>query len=193
MSEQFSLVALLRNDEVFSARFKRQIEEVKKGKETVNKAASQYSKLYQDEIVEGTKKKQKLLAEGADNGLTEAEVIADYGKFLPTVQTPILNMLYFILRESEEIDRSLYQVRDQANKKINGWEDDFSSENVNEPEEMFCLLYGNKVTLETFGKLKKLKALTQSPAIEEATLAFQKCRELCEKHGIEYDKIPSLK
>jgi hypothetical protein len=46
------------------------------------------------------------------------------------------------------------------------------------------------MTHETFVKIKKLKALSQSDNENEAAAAFIKCRELCKKYGLEYDKIP---
>jgi hypothetical protein len=189
MEQQFSLVAILRDDPDFSERLAHVKKEVEKDKVIIKKAATTYTQKYQSEVEEGTKKMQKLLTEGESNGLTEEEIINQYGKFLPTVRTPILNMLYFILRESEEIDRDLYQRRDLANKKIHGWEEEKAFESLKEPDDMFTYLYGH-VTLDTFNKLKKLKALTYSPNIEESALAFKKCRELCEKYNIEYDKIP---
>ena len=189
MNKDFSLVRLLKADPDFSERLAHVKKEVEKDKVIIKKATVKYTEKYQNEVAEGTKKMQKLLSEGESKGLTEKEIKEQYGKFLPTVQTPILNMLFFILRESEEIDRDLYQRRDLANKKITGWEENFSSENVTEPDDMFMMLYGH-ITLDTFNKLKKLKALTRSPVIEESCLAFKKCKELCEKYGIDYERLP---
>ena len=39
-------------------------------------------------------------------------------------------------------------------------------------------------------KIKKLKALSQSPNEKEAFLAYRKCLELCKKYDLEFDKIP---
>ena len=60
---------------------------------------------------------------------------------------------------------------------------------LKEPENMVEYLYAD-LTLEQFDVLKKLKALTQSPNVPEATLAFRKGKELCAKYGLEWDKIP---
>jgi len=60
---------------------------------------------------------------------------------------------------------------------------------LKEPENMVEYLYAD-LTLEQFDVLKKLKSLTQSPNVNEATLAFRKGKELCTKYGLEWDKIP---
>lgn len=192
MNQECSLVSILRNDPDFSKRLAHVKKEVEKDIITIKNASEEYSNRYKEEVLEGTKKMQKLLSEGESMGLTEEEVISQYGKFCPTVRTPILNMLFFILRESEEIDRDLYQRRNLAhqNKKYIGFEEEKSLETMKEPDDMFCVLYGNRVTMDTFNKLKKLKTLTLSKNIEESTLAFQKCRELCERHNIDYEKVP---
>lgn len=191
MSEQYSLVALLKNDPDFAERLAHVKQEVEKDKVIIKKAVNTYTQKHELEIAEGTKKMRLLLTEGESKGLTEEQIVETYGKFLPTVRTPILNMLYFILRESEEIDRDLYQRRDMAekNKKYIGFEEEKAFESMKEPDDMFTYLYGH-ITLDTFNKLKKLKSLTTSNNIEESTLAFKKCRELCVKYNIEYDKIP---
>ena len=74
-------------------------EAVKKDKQNLISAAKQYTQKYETEILEGTKKRQKLLSEGKDKGLTEDEVLSSYGQFLPSVQTPILNFLFFAFRD----------------------------------------------------------------------------------------------
>jgi hypothetical protein len=52
--------------------------------------AETYNSKYKTEIIEGTKKRQLLIAAGEKEGLTEAQVIGSSG-FLPTLSTPILN------------------------------------------------------------------------------------------------------
>lgn len=189
MSE-YSLVSILRNDPDFAKALHKRTEVAKKDKETLVKAAETYSSRYEEEIIEGTKQAQKLISEGSSHGLTEEDVMKQLGRFLPTVRTPILNLLYFLLRESEEVDREMYVLREQYNQQFGHLEDNEPlSENIVDPPDMQEYLYGN-MTHETFKKIKKLKALTKSPNIEEATLAFQKCRELCSKYSLEYDKIP---
>ena len=56
---------------------------------------------------------------------------------------------------------------------------------------MFEYLYGN-ITMKTFSKLKKLKALSKSPNMNEAFSAYRKCLKLCKEHDVDFDKIPSV-
>jgi len=190
----YSLVTLLRNDPDFGPRLAKKKEEVKKDKQNLLKTAATYADKFHDEIEEGTRKSVKMLGEGKARGLAEEDVMKEVysGGFIPMVSTPILNLLYFILRESEDIDRELYASRNIQNQQYGNLEDrdaETLSDNFRTPDDMFTYLYGH-ITLETFNKLKKLKALTKSPNIEESTLAFKKCRELCSKYNIEYDRIP---
>jgi hypothetical protein len=187
----YSLISILRSDPDFATALQKRKEIVKKDKATLDKAAESYQNKYQEEILEGTEKAKLLISEGSSHGLTEEDVMKQFGRFLPTIQTPILNLLYFILRESENIDRELYETRDTDNKKYGHLTEEYiPSENVKSPDDMFTYLYGH-ISLDTFAKLKKLKSLTKSPVDEEAFLAFKKCRELCSKYNIEYDKIPT--
>ena len=187
----YSLVSILRSDPDFATALQKRKEIVKKDKATLDKAAETYQSKYQQEILEGTEKAKLLIAEGSSHGLTEEDVMKQFGRFLPTIQTPILNLLYFILRESENIDRELYATRNQENRKYGHLEEKYEpSENVKSPDDMFTFLYGH-ITLDTFIKLKKLKSLTKSPVEEESILAFKKCRELCLKYNIDYDKVPT--
>lgn len=63
-------------------------------------------------------------------------------------------------------------------------------ENEKEFQDVVGFLYGN-VTQDTFVKIKKLKALSQSKNEAEAFSAYRKCVEMCKQHGLEFDKIPS--
>jgi hypothetical protein len=189
MSE-YSLVSILKNDPDFAGALAKRKEIAKKDKQTLVKAAESYSSLYEEEIIEGTKQAQKLISEGSSHGLTEEEAMKQLGRFLPTVRTPILNMLYFLLRESEEVDREMYVLREQYNKQYGHLEDNTPlSENVIDPPAMEEYLYGN-MTHETFKKIKKLKSLSHSPNEEEAFLAYRKCHELCKKYQLDFDRIP---
>jgi hypothetical protein len=190
----FSLVTLLRSDPDFAPRLAKKREEVKKDKQNLLKMATDYSEKYHEQIEEGTRRSVKMIGEGKDRGKSEEEVMKEVyrGGFVPMISTPLLNLLYFILHESEEIDRELYKSRDKYNQEYGNVEDRDSetlSDNFRTPDDMFTYLYGH-ITLDTFNKLKKLKSLTKSPNIEESTLAFKKCRELCNKYNIEYDRIP---
>jgi hypothetical protein len=201
-----SMLAILRDDPQLAERLAKKTAEVKKDKANLLQAAEQYTERYQQEIEEGTRKHHKMLSEGTNDGMTESEIFS--GKFIPTKFTPIMNFLYFMMRdyEKEESRSRLSEVTQQVvddygykeilNKMIDDInEDDVAileeilSKNVNSPKEMISYIYQN-ASLETFKKVKKLKALTKSSNVSEATLAFQKCRELCDKYKLEYDRIP---
>jgi hypothetical protein len=244
MSE-LSLITIMRDDPEFGKRITKKVQEIKQDKEHLTAIANDYSKKYEQEIKEGTELRNRLLTEGSQKGLTEEQIMGSLGRFVPTVRTPILNLLHFMLRESED-DRHYgkrhYERRDQMNealiknghaaitetynnpnlnelseaeaerildefvddtfaprtnparKMVNNAFNDPSQRNderaeLKEPEKMEEFLYGN-LTLEQFDVLKKLKALAQSENISEATLAFKKCRELCAKYDLDFDKIP---
>jgi hypothetical protein len=120
------------------------------------------------------------------------------------VHTPILNLLYFILRE--EAPPAFAELRKEFFERFGHEYDGFSKEqleekygreehteavddNVEEPPEMMEYIYGN-VTLEQFQKLKKLKSLSRSSNEHEAFLAYKACLRLCQKFGIDFDKLP---
>jgi len=107
----YSLVSILRNDPDLGQRFIKKVKEVEEDKKNLLSNAEKYNKQFEDEIAEGTKKKQLLIAEGAAKGLTEDQINWG-GTFLPTVRTPLLNFLYFILREeSTDADERIEQLR----------------------------------------------------------------------------------
>lgn len=188
-----SLMAIIGADPDFGKRLSKKVEEIKHDKKNLMALADDYGSKYQQEVMEGTQKRAKLLTEGAARGLSEEEVMSQYGKFVPTVYTPILNLLYFLLRESAYdpyYGDARYRDRDKLDEQFKGLhEADFQSEVLKEPPDMVEYLYGN-VTLETFNKIKKLKALSKSSNKQEAFLAYTKAMELCKEHGLEFDKIP---
>lgn len=235
----------MRDDPDFGKRIAKKTQEIKEDKQHLVAIAGDYSKKYEKEIQEGTELRRKLLSEGSSKGLTEDEIMASFGRFVPTVQTPILNLLHFMLRESDDdahYGRRHYQRRDQMNealvknghaaitetynnpnlnelteseaerildefiddqfapassparKMINAAFNDVSQKNdesakLQEPEKMEEFLYG-ELTLSQFDVLKKLKNLTMSDNVAEATLAFKKGKELCDKYGLKWEKIP---
>ena len=120
MNTQYSLVAILKDDPDFNERLIKKTAEVKKDKQNILKLASEYNEKNHDFINESTLKQAKMLSEGELQGLKEEEVMKQVysGGFLPTKSTPILNLLYFILRETEEIDRELSnQLNEERNKQ----------------------------------------------------------------------------
>lgn len=205
MNNKMELMSILRSNPNLVDRIERITEEVRENKKHLLNTANDFNKKYKDEIIEGTRKKQLLLTEGKRRGMTEDEVLSTYGQFLPSIQTPIMNFLFFLMREEnegeklkrmteqfieefgyEELIRRLNDSFD-PNKEVNL--KDVISNDVKEPKEMINYLYDN-ITQEMFVKIKKLKALSKSPNDKEAFLAYRKCLELCNKYNLEFDKIP---
>lgn len=108
----------MREDPEFGKRISKKVQEIKQDKQHLLSAADEYGAKYQEEILEGTRKRALLLKEGEARGLSENEVMQEYGKFVPTVYTPILNLLYFMLKESEPHDRKKYHQRDIINEQL---------------------------------------------------------------------------
>jgi hypothetical protein len=212
MKTDYSLMALLKDDPDIAGFLAKKKEAVKKDKQNLVSSAKLYTQKYEDEIREGTKLRQKLLTEGESQGKSEDEVLSSYGKFLPSVYTPILNWLFFSFREEATEDTSKMKLEELTKYYIEkfGYDgfikkleegttyvheeygdelDDILSEDTEEPEEMDKFIYGN-MSHDMFKKIKKLKALSQSPNEKEAFLAYRKCLELCKKYNLEFDKIP---
>jgi hypothetical protein len=198
--ELYALDAIGKNNEM-SKRLKEQAEKLMLDKENIVDAANSFSKKYKTEIALGTKKMQKLLEEGKNKGLTDEQVISQAG-FMPTVRTPILNMLYFLAREHPDADKIDYnrmftdvgrdtqEAINENNKKYGGeYYDDKESYGSENSPTMDSFIYGN-MTNDMFNKIKKLKALSRSPQKAEAFAAYSKCMELCKEYGLEFDKIP---
>jgi len=235
-----SLISIMREDPDFGVRLQKKVKEIKKTKEDLLNVADEYGKQHQQEILEGTELRAKLLTEGSAKGLNEEQIISSYGRFIPTVYTPLLNLLYFLLKESEPYDITRYKVRDSINEalvkaKQISYDDNerdltsdelreilndnldaikeqtikdikreevnrmFESEKKTRPKEeeaslkeapdMINYLYGN-ITLDTFNKIKKLKALSKSPNEQEAFQAYRKALDMCKQHNLDFDRVP---
>lgn len=170
-------------------RMKKKIGEVKKDKESIIKSSQDYNNKYQKEIEEGTKKRQLLIEDGKNRGLKPEEALS--GQFLLSKYTPILNWLYFLMRE-ENVDTGWEESRQKYNKQYGHLEDDYDyneSGNMAEPEAMDSFIYGS-MSHDMFKKIKKLKALSRSANENEAFIAYRMCVELCERYGLDMDKIP---
>jgi hypothetical protein len=206
-NDSMALMSILRSNPDLAERIERITEAVKEDKKNLLEAANDYNSRYQEEIEEGTRKRQLLLTEGKKRGMTEDEVLSTYGQFLPSVQTPILNFLFFVMREENEVDK-LKRLTEQFIKEYGYGElvrrlnkqfdptkevnlrDVISSDNVREPKEMTEYLY-NGITHELFVKIKKLKRLAKkSSNNNESFLAWQMANKLCEKYNINFDLIP---
>jgi len=215
MKNEMSLISILSSTNAdLMEHLKKVTEDVRQDKKKLVSAAEKFSVEYRDEIAEGTKKCQKLLEEGNQRGMSrkEAERYAYQGGFMPTVHTPILNMLYFMLRDSQDAIQTKHKLNELTQYYINklGYDEfinkleagttyvresygdeleDILGDDVEEPEEMDRFVYGN-MSHDTFKTIKKLKALSHSSNEKEAFLAYRKCLELCKKYNLEFDKIP---
>ena len=203
-----NLLTIMQSDPGLAERIRQGTEEVRKSKENLVTAANSYNEEYKREIEEGTKKRQLLLEMGQSRGKTEEEVLREYGQFIPTKYTPILNFLFFLMRDGPKtnwvkLQRDLHeQYGHQLPKEIEEAEPDLVDRifeqlihdeeeyiNVREPDEMDTFIYGN-MTHDMFAKIKKLKALSKSSNRYEADLAYRLCLKLCDEYGLEYKRIP---
>lgn len=183
-------MAIIGADPDFGKRISKKVEEIKHDKKNLLHAADDYGQKYRDEILEGTERRAKLLTEGASRGLSEEEVMSQYGRFVPTVYTPILNLLYFLLRESADEDADKYRQRDKLNEQFGHLrEEDIEKTVLKNTPDLEEFLYGN-VTFDMFDKIKKLKALSRSANKNEAFMSYTKAMELCKEYGLDFDKIP---
>jgi hypothetical protein len=205
MSTEMILARLMREDALFAERLRRNMKLIEQDKKNLLNRADEYGQLHQQEIEEGTKKMQLLLTEGKARGLTEEEVVGSVGRFLPTRRTPILNMLYFMLREDtpqwldikKEFEARFGGIHEdydmdesQLNKKYGHLEyEEKMSDNVKEPQDMDTFIYGN-MTHATFQRIKKLKAMSRGKNENESFIAYRMCLELCRKHSLEFEKVP---
>jgi len=189
-----SLMAILGTDPEFGRRISKKVEEIKQDKKNLLTVADEYSKKYEREIEDGEKLRRTLLTEGETKGLSEDEVMQNFGKFLPSRRTPLLNLLYFLLCESNDdpvFGKVRYQERDIEDKELGELFENIihNSKNIKETPEISEFLYG-EASLEQFNTIKKLKALSKSPNEAEAFQAYRKAMELCNKCGLDFDKIP---
>jgi hypothetical protein len=97
-------------------RLKEQTKKVEKDRKNISEAANQYNNKYHHEVEEGTRKTQLLIEDGKQKGLSEEETLQSYGKFLPSKRTPILNFLYFILREDGDV-QEFENIRQEIHQK----------------------------------------------------------------------------
>lgn len=216
MAHTYSLMQILRDDPDFSGALKKKTEDIKKDKSSLLDASKHISEKYEKEIIEGTKKHQKLISEGKAKGLTEDEIWAGNKSFIPTIHTPILNLLFFMFREDisnnmsntndknklEELTqfyinqygydgfiKKLEEGNEYTKEVYSDELDKILSDDSNDPVEMETYIYGT-LTISDFKKVKKLKALSKSSNENEAFLAYRKCIELCKKYNLEFDKVP---
>ena len=207
-----SLMAIMRDDPDMARRLEQGRKEVEQTKNKLSENASQYAQIYADEIAEGTEKRKLLLTNGARQGKDEAAVLQEYGKFIPSDKTPIMNFLFFLMRdgnhadwlgihqkmnakfghaEKESVKQVAQAVTEDELDQIFGLmvHDEETYTNVQEPKNLDIYIYGN-LSHDMFKKMKKLKALSKSENENEAFLAYRLCLKLCKKYSLEFDKIP---
>lgn len=200
MSNNYALSVFEKNPD-FAIRLQQQVAEIKKTHKSLSEAASNYTVKYDAEVKDGTKKMQLLLTEGKRRGFTEEEILAAQQNFCPTVRTPILNMLFFLLKEhpdanninfnrlSEDINKNTEILLNEQNNKYGSCQHDAASEkSAEQAPEMDEFIYG-EMTHATYQTIKKLKRLSQSPNQAEAFAAYRKCLEMCKKYNLEFDKV----
>ena len=203
----------MKNDFSFES-LKEAKDETKKSKQSLDNTASEYSKKYASDIDRGTRKRQLMLENaGIKDGTQEAEeFFKNSNEFMPTVHTPILNMLYFLTGEYGEqvkdyselkklyeekygtvyseyeshIEVDIDELAGLSNDHSNDIDDFDTGDNV---PHMDKYIYQN-MDAGMFAKLKKLKKLSRSDNPQEAKAAWLKCMDVCSKFGLELEDIP---
>jgi hypothetical protein len=181
-------IELPRNDPDFLGLFKKKANEIRETKANLLSAASEYQSKYANEINEGTEKRKLLLEEGKKKGLKEEDVFRDYQVFIPNAATPILNYLFFMMREKDYSPSDAKTICEAWEKEHGSLieEADVSSAAVPNSTSFIYVNIGD----ETFSTIKKLKTLSYSRNTAEADVAYKKCIDLCRKYSLEFDKIP---
>lgn len=200
MNNNYALSVFEKNPD-FAIRLQSQVSEIKKSHKNLSEAATNYTSKYQEEVNDGTKKMQLLLTEGKRRGFTEEEILAAQQNFCPTVRTPILNMIFFLMREhpdaaninfnrlTEDLNKNPDLLLTEQNNKFGSLQHDESAEKTaDKAPEMDEFIYG-EMTHSTYQTIKKLKRLSQSPNQAEAFAAYRKCLEMCKKYNLEFDKV----
>lgn len=209
MNDELSLMTIMNTDPEFGKRLAKKVQEFKEDKQQLLNVADSYGERYKTEILEGTELRAKLLSEGSAKGLSEEQIMREYKGYIPTVYTPVLNLCYFLLRESNDdpyYGQNRYQNRDRIDEQHGSSVDELKKEKISmgylENKEiktdtlkdqpmMEEFLYGS-LTIEEFLKIKKLKRLSiNNSNKEEAFLAWRKANELCEKYNLDFNRIPS--
>lgn len=122
LDQELSLVSIMKSDPTFSERIQKVSKKIQKDRSSVMNMATKYSEKYKDEIAQGTEQEKLLLTEGASQGLTPEQTMSKYGKFLPTIRTPILNWLYYFMEEEKGIMNETFistQAKDSRMTTIN--------------------------------------------------------------------------
>lgn len=190
----------LKDDPNFTQLFAKKAVDIRKNKVDLLEAAKSYQSKYEDEIARGTVKQSLMLQEGRSKGLKDDEIFKDNSIFIPTKQTPILNYLFFLLRETkfQDVDISVLRNAEDVNKDIQLLKEEYErkygaqvhAEHKNDLPNMMGFIYKN-IPDETFATIKKLKTMSQGENEQEAFLAYRKCLEYCKKYDLEFSQIPT--
>lgn len=197
MSE-FSLEKL-KADPDFAELFAKKAVDIRKNKADLVQAARTYQDKYKDEIETGTINHALKLTEGRSKGLKDDEIFQDNRMFIPTRETPILNYLFFLLRETkfEDVDLKVLRNYCDADKDMQLLKEEYETKygalshekHENDIPNMVSFVYCN-IGDDTFATIKKLKTLSHSENEQEAFAAYRKCQDMCKKYNLEFDKIP---
>jgi hypothetical protein len=186
------------NDAEFIKRLAEKTQNVKKDKEGLTSAATNFNTKYAKEVEEGTRKKQMLLENGRRLGRTDDEILGGMAVFIPSKQTPILNLLHFLRYEYKDVSSDIQVLREekdsgkgyeQLESELNAQYGHLNFEELKQDIPNILEFIYENVTTEIFNKVKKLKALSKSPNKSEAFAAYTKCNELCDKYKLDFDKI----
>lgn len=188
MKKITSLATFIKDDPSLAIRIKEVAKEVEKDSAKIKNISAKYNEKYQKEIQEGTIKKHLLLEDGKRRGKTVEEIEMSSG-FIPTIYTPILNWLYYmVVLEGRDLEHEM--KRERQNKEFGLLQEEVGDDVFKKAPDMEEYIYGN-LTYEKFQTLKKLKRLSKSPNEHEAFAAYRKCLEMCKEHRIDFDKIPN--
>jgi ASC-1-like (ASCH) protein len=190
----------IKDDPDFAQLFAKKAVEIRQTKANLVEAARNYQDKYSEEIEQGTIKHALKLTEGRNKGLKDDEIFRDNQLFIPTKQTPILNYLYFLLRETkfEDLEIDVLRLPADVRKDLQLLKEEYEQkygaavhEKMKEAPlpNMVSYIYKN-IGDETFATIKKLKTLSQSSNEAEAFSAYRKCLDMCKKYNLEFDKIP---
>lgn len=189
-SDSMSLVSLLKDNPDYIDRIQKVAKKVQHDKDKIHSLAERYNHKYEKEIIEGTKKRQILLTEGMNRGKSKQEAEQSIG-FIPSIYTPILNWLYFFMKE-EEIPEREFLREEQETKYKHLLHEQQEIDGMEKIPEVFVILSGKNISYDNFKTLKKLKKLaTKNDNENEAFQAYRACLRLCERYDIEFDKIPN--
>ena len=184
----FSLETLRGNPD-FVKLFAKKAEVIKIDKSNLLSAAKEYQNKYDKDINEGTEKRKMLLTDGEAKGLKPDEVFRDFTVFIPDKKTPILNYLYFLLREKDYSPADSKIICEKYEKEYGHIIEDVDKTATPLPG-VVSYIYCN-VSDDTFSTIKKLKTLAGSSNEAEGFAAYRKCIEMCKKYGLEFDKVPT--